>query len=73
MKRPDDIKEYLLTEPYPFTVVDQEAKDLMKFYMFAENVAGLFPSNEDEEIRLYKFAKVIWRCSELYHTDKDGL
>lgn len=64
----DEIKEEYLTEYHSMKV--EEHRDFADFCVFAEDVASLFPVNEDERLRMAKFAKVIWRCSELYH-EKD--
>ena len=61
----NDIKEEYLTEFHSMGV--EEHKDFAEFCVFAQDVASLFPVNEDEQLRMAKFAKVIWRCSELYH------
>ena len=45
----------------------EEAGDFLRFYITAEQISSLFPVNEEEEVRLFKFAKIIWKCSELYH------
>lgn len=64
----EDIKEEYLTEYH--SMKPDELIAFADFCVFAEDVASLFPVNEDERLRMAKFAKVIWRCSELYH-EKD--
>ncbi len=61
----DDIKEKILTEYHSMDI--DEHRDFATFCVFAQDAASLFPVNEDEVLRMSKFAKIIWRCSELYH------
>ena len=65
----EDIKEEYLTEYH--SMKPDEHRDFADFCVFAQDVASLFPVNEDEQLRMSKFAKVIWRCSELYHKKEE--
>lgn len=43
-----------------------------QIYGLAEEMACVFPANEEEDYRLWNFARIIWQASKIFNEQTNG-